>query len=303
VEQERELCCDELAVAATGERLVYVRTLAAVASAPLAPAALAVSITGERKMQLLNRVRHVLAMGAKPARAGWWPVGLLLVLLPVLMWFLVAGIPGGTRALADAPREGEARERGDRESPEAKAGRGRKDGERKADREKSDEQGGLEDFEPKNEREAQLLKKIRALESELKQLRSTDQGKVLLLSKDGTLVFDGGTLTISGITVDVTQGKPPAKDAPKKDGDVTISAGTLKLGAATVDTKVTVGATTQPAKRDRKDGGKPGPKDGDQPTKKGPRDGDRPRTGPRDGDQPKAGPRDGDRPKEGPRDG
>jgi len=63
--RERELCCDELAVKATGERLTYASTLESLGRArseakrPLLAAGL-----GQDKKPTLGRVRHILGMRA-----------------------------------------------------------------------------------------------------------------------------------------------------------------------------------------------------------------------------------------------
>lgn len=79
---EREMCCDERAVAATGRRVTYATLLEGMARRRLAPAKPALwTAIGGKRMTLLYRVRNVL--GLSPARQGarWWPVGLTLILL------------------------------------------------------------------------------------------------------------------------------------------------------------------------------------------------------------------------------
>jgi hypothetical protein len=70
VRQERELCCDELAVAVTGRRIEYASALELVARKRLVSPRplLAAPIGGENAMTLLNRVRNVL--GLSPRRPG-----------------------------------------------------------------------------------------------------------------------------------------------------------------------------------------------------------------------------------------
>ncbi len=101
---ERELCCDELAVALTGRRLEYVQALESAArwGARVEPL-LAASIRGERNMQLLKRVRNVLGMSAEGESSRLWPAGLVVLLLPVLAWGWSAGIvtPQPSVAVAD----------------------------------------------------------------------------------------------------------------------------------------------------------------------------------------------------------
>jgi beta-lactamase regulating signal transducer with metallopeptidase domain len=100
---ERELCADELAVAATGRRLVYAKALEQIAcerQADIRPA-LAAFLRGETKMRLLQRVRHVL--GQPPSESSrLWPVGLLALALPLGLW--AASMLGGS-AIADDERD------------------------------------------------------------------------------------------------------------------------------------------------------------------------------------------------------
>jgi beta-lactamase regulating signal transducer with metallopeptidase domain len=98
---ERELCADELAVAATGKRLVYAQALEQVAHwrrAEVRPA-LAAFLRGESNMLLLERVQNVLSVAA-PARrdSRLWPAGIIALALPLAMWVLSIGLPA---AVAD----------------------------------------------------------------------------------------------------------------------------------------------------------------------------------------------------------
>jgi beta-lactamase regulating signal transducer with metallopeptidase domain len=86
VSSEREKCCDELAVAATGRRVTYAKALERAAAIRLSPTAPVLGAAfGGRKMAILERVAHVLGMSpARPTqRARWWPVGLLTLLMPL----------------------------------------------------------------------------------------------------------------------------------------------------------------------------------------------------------------------------
>lgn len=112
---ERELCCDELAVAATGQRLEYAEALeltarwATVDGRP----ALAAGFFGEGKMNLLHRVRCVLGM-SNERPASLWPAS---VLLGSLSLALLAAIyaASGTPANADEDRPKEGVKEGVRE--------------------------------------------------------------------------------------------------------------------------------------------------------------------------------------------
>jgi beta-lactamase regulating signal transducer with metallopeptidase domain len=85
---ERELCSDELAVAATGQRLVYAQTLEHIANGrrgDIRPA-LAAYLRGESNMRLLQRIRNVLAPAASQRRH--WPAGLAALGTAVCLWTL-----------------------------------------------------------------------------------------------------------------------------------------------------------------------------------------------------------------------
>ena len=89
---ERELCCDELAVAATGQRLTYALALerasrTAMTHAPPPPLGVAL---GRREMPILERVRHVLGLADSRPQSRWWLAGLLTPLV-------VLGIGGAER--------------------------------------------------------------------------------------------------------------------------------------------------------------------------------------------------------------
>jgi beta-lactamase regulating signal transducer with metallopeptidase domain len=137
--QEREMCCDELAVAATGRRVAYVTTLELVARWRLGDVrpALAASIRGEKNMKLLQRVRNVLGLSAAD-RARLWPVGALAIALPLGLWAASTALLSTAddregdkpRTEAVKPRaEGERRE-GARDGDRPRAEGDRRDGDR-----------------------------------------------------------------------------------------------------------------------------------------------------------------------------
>lgn len=102
---ERELCADELAVAATGRRLEYAQALEQVAhrrQAEIRPA-LAAFMRGEKNMRVLERVRNVLGL-AGGQRSRLWPVGIVALALPVALWAAAVGLRVAT---ADEPKDGE----------------------------------------------------------------------------------------------------------------------------------------------------------------------------------------------------
>ncbi len=111
---EREFCCDDLAVAATGGRLTYALALArAYRSALGAPQPALAAGLGAHKRTVLARVRHVLGLVPSPARSRWWLAG-ALALLSVLAVLVGMGISfgadegptasGATTALGDSPQ-------------------------------------------------------------------------------------------------------------------------------------------------------------------------------------------------------
>lgn len=78
---ERELCCDELAVRATGERLTYASALETAGRARLLAKqfTLAAGI-GQDKRSTLSRVRHILGLAPKPQNSRFWLAGVITVL-------------------------------------------------------------------------------------------------------------------------------------------------------------------------------------------------------------------------------
>jgi beta-lactamase regulating signal transducer with metallopeptidase domain len=119
---ERELCVDEMAVAATGKRLAYARTLERIATqrqADIRPA-LAAYLRGETNMYLLGRIRNVLQQPAVE-RSRLWPAGIVALALPLGIWIAAAlSVP----AMADddevnKPTVRRDRDEGDRDRPTA----------------------------------------------------------------------------------------------------------------------------------------------------------------------------------------
>ena len=78
---ERELCCDELAVRATGERLTYASALETAGRARLLAKqpALAAGISQDKR-STLSRVRHILGLAPKPQNSRFWLAGVVTVL-------------------------------------------------------------------------------------------------------------------------------------------------------------------------------------------------------------------------------
>jgi beta-lactamase regulating signal transducer with metallopeptidase domain len=135
---ERELCADELAVAATGKRLEYAKALEQIAherQADIRPA-LAAFLRGETNMRLLQRVRNVLKQPTGES-SRLWPVGILAFALPLA---LCAAAAMNAAAVADddddePKRPPIKRERAEKEGGEKRAiivfSDGDEDGDRK----------------------------------------------------------------------------------------------------------------------------------------------------------------------------
>ncbi|HYV36317.1 MAG TPA: M56 family metallopeptidase [Gemmataceae bacterium] len=97
---ERELCCDDLAVTVTGNRLCYAQTLEQVGRLTLREKQPELTVAMGGSMSLLTRVQHVL--GRQPASASSmpWLVGLAAVMVPALIawWVFTAPTPTGEAA-------------------------------------------------------------------------------------------------------------------------------------------------------------------------------------------------------------
>jgi ankyrin repeat protein len=80
--KERELCCDELAVGATGERLTYASALESMGRARILARrpALAAGF-GRDDMPILSRVRYVLGLAPRPQDSRFWLAGVVTIML------------------------------------------------------------------------------------------------------------------------------------------------------------------------------------------------------------------------------
>ena len=89
----REMCADELAVEATGERMTYASVLELLGRRRLKlPAPQLAAGIGGRKMALFDRVRNVLGVVPGDERLRWWPAGLLALLVPLGLWLASMGM-------------------------------------------------------------------------------------------------------------------------------------------------------------------------------------------------------------------
>jgi beta-lactamase regulating signal transducer with metallopeptidase domain len=296
---EREMCCDELAVLATGQRLSYAKALETLGSraAGAGPLLLATTFLGESDMNLLARVRQVLGLRPQREAGRAWPAGLAAVGLAVAL-FTIAALPARQSALADDDdREAKAeRKEGDRRSPEAAR---REGGERERD-----DDARRRDVEDER-RDVEAAKRDEARRREGDRPRG-----------DNPPPRREGDRPPSALDRDRPRDNPP----PRRDGDPPPPRRDAERGGPPRP-----GFPPPMADRDRelielirqlqrevaelrrevaqlRGGPRPGPREGDA-LRPGPRDGEGPRRGPRDGEDRKEGPRDGEERKDAPRDG
>ena len=97
---ERELCCDELAVKATGERITYAVTLESVGrSRFMAKQPILATCLGQDNKPTLSRVRHILGLTPTQRNCPFWLAGVIAVL------FLAALVIPTTLALTNQSDE------------------------------------------------------------------------------------------------------------------------------------------------------------------------------------------------------
>ena len=105
---EREYCCDDIAVAASQDRVGYVRALAELESLRMGLPSLALAATDG---SLQDRVIRLLSARRASAPAGWAPAAMVLAVLFAAAVVNVADVSpavastAGTRTSADAPNE------------------------------------------------------------------------------------------------------------------------------------------------------------------------------------------------------
>jgi beta-lactamase regulating signal transducer with metallopeptidase domain len=97
--RERELCCDALAVQATGERLTYASALETAGRVRLAPgqSALAVGLGQDRKFTL-GRVRYVLGLPPAPRDSRVWLAGIVTFVAAAALALPAVSIRGAAAA-------------------------------------------------------------------------------------------------------------------------------------------------------------------------------------------------------------
>jgi beta-lactamase regulating signal transducer with metallopeptidase domain/uncharacterized protein involved in exopolysaccharide biosynthesis len=97
IRKERELCCDDLAVATCGNRLAYARALSALEGLRSRPEAMAMGADGG---SLLDRIRRIVGVPTSESAVGWrQPVGGALIGLGLLLF------AGGIGSIALSARE------------------------------------------------------------------------------------------------------------------------------------------------------------------------------------------------------
>ncbi|QDT41154.1 Methicillin resistance mecR1 protein [Gimesia alba] len=164
IRQEREMCCDEIAVSVTEQRGNYAIALERVARIQaqgglrLAPA-----FMGEQKMNLLSRVRNILGQSNPPEHNPACLVGIMVVAVPLMLFGFSGSSSIGNQAVAQEGGKSAEAEAGPRKSAEGKVGV-RKSAER-------DGGGALQGFQPQSKREAALFQMIQQLQQEVSALR------------------------------------------------------------------------------------------------------------------------------------
>jgi beta-lactamase regulating signal transducer with metallopeptidase domain len=331
---ERELCCDELAVAATGRRLAYARALEAAGQRSLARVSLifATSFQGEPDMKLLARVRNVLGLQPQREAGLAWPAGVLVVVLGL-------GVSGWTlsTALADEDKPGEkpakaaaegAQKDAPRKSAEAEQPPRKVSPEAEAAKRKSAEAGKAKSAEAEALQRKLIEAKQKSAEAEKARLsdyeaavRKAFDAKAKAAEKEGVkakLAEEYKRKLAEGERPKEGTGLPGFKPETDREAalfkliqdlrqevaqlrrEVSQMRGGKEGDAKTVlrEGDVKKGTRDGEVKKGPRDGEavKPGPRDGEGAVKKGPRDGDVPaKAGPRDGDAPvKKGARDGE---------
>ncbi|MCH9656284.1 MAG: M48 family metalloprotease [Planctomycetes bacterium] len=310
---EREMCCDEIAVSVTEQRENYAIALERVARIQsqgglnLAPAFL-----GEKRMNLLSRVRNVLGQSNPPERSPACLVGIMVLTVP-LMLFSFSGISSiGNEAVAQEGGKSAEAEAGPRKSAEGKAG-ARKSAEQVGE-------GALEGFKPESKREAALFQMIQQLQREVSALRrevrsrgtgesTRDGDDILNTNRDGDLNQSDRTEASKTLPIRWERSKVGRVfKAYDKNGDKFVS---LEEWLAMTNGNISDSRRKIQTRRFQAAG--IGDDEKMSPAEfshyytvgryKNTRDGEGKKRGPRDGEGNKKGPRDGEGVKKGPRDG
>lgn len=206
---ERELCADELAVAATGKRLEYAQALEQIAGERLADIrpALAAFLRGENEMRLLQRVRNVLKQSPEE-RSRLWPAGLAALALPLGLW---AAAAWNNAAVADDEEKKPVIKREREERTEAKRATPR------VERERSEKDKRVEEGTERSARflEVPILERKKSVPAEVREERYTiiRDGKPVEERVERVVVARDG----KPLTVDV-EGNRSIREDGKRDG-------------------------------------------------------------------------------------
>jgi hypothetical protein len=302
---EREMCCDELAVQATGRPVSYARALEAIGQRFAADQAvlLATSFHGESEMNLLARVRRVLGQQPQPETRSAGLAGFVLIAVGLSVALLLAS--SGRASQADEEkqeRERPAAETGRERSPEAEAGRRRSAEAEEGVRPSAEAEAGVR---RSAEGERKVRRSAEAEEGERRERPERDAPEGRERRKEGAPKEavegnEGGGRKVLNALRDFE---------PQNDREAALVGVIKDLQEQLNDLRREVSQLR--GKERPRDGEAPrkiGPRDGEGPRKIGPRDGEdlpKIKIGPRDGVGPRnPGPRDGeDLPKIGPRDG
>ncbi len=127
IREERELCCDALAVSVTRRPVVYAQALETAARRCRGGSPVAGLFAprwgvgwGGTRMALLHRVKRVLGVAPATTESHWWSVGLAGVGLSAACWFgttLLPATAAGIDATGNSPRQLAWDDRDDREGP------------------------------------------------------------------------------------------------------------------------------------------------------------------------------------------
>ena len=103
--REREICCDEMAVAATGDRLVFTKALQWVVQGPATGTSpvLGAAWKGSKKM-ILERIRRLLGAENPRERFSWWPLGLAALVVPAMLMLSAIDLWPHSTARAEEPQ-------------------------------------------------------------------------------------------------------------------------------------------------------------------------------------------------------
>ena len=320
IRMERELCCDEMAIAATQQRHIYATALEHIGSMQQRRRIpLTTSFHGDKRMNLLTRVKNVLNVPqARPEPESAWVLGFAAATIPVLLVGTLAmsstasaqeGKPSAERGLV---RSGEG-ERGLSASPESgmkRPGAGVGEGER------SVEGGRPEgDDHPRGElgksAEGQQPQSGFAAFQLSPQWQTAKEGRIFKVYDDNNdqkvslAEWLGATNGASNAARQKAQTERYV--AADKNQDKQLDPAEFiywYLEGRYEGTKrapARGGEGTMMAPRDGEGGVSRGPRDGEG-VLRGPRDGEGSPRGPRDGEAGVRGPRDGEGAPRGPRD-